>query len=839
MADYTLSVKITGDADDLEKSAKSASSTFEKLGDKLKSLSSGFVMGAGMKAFDMAMGSITSHMDSAISRFDTLNNFPKVMENLGIDAGKAEDSIDLLKERLSGLPTTLDAAASGVQRLTATNGDVEKSTDYFLAMNDAIVAGGQSTEVQQSAMEQLSQAYSKGKMEMEEWRALQMAMPGQLSQIAQAMGMTADELGEGLRDGSISMNDFMDKIVELDTEGVNGLKSFQDQAADSTNGIGTALANLNTAITSGITNSMQAIDDALQGNNLPTIGEMINMVGGKISDLGKKVAGFIPTLVSMGMFVKEHSGTFKLLGGAVLGVVGAFKAMSMVNTVSSGIQALSANLLSLTGRAAASVPALGAEAAASTAAGNASRVSASGFMKAGAGLLMMGAGIALAAAGMALLVQSAIALATAGTPAVAILGGMVLAFTGLIAVMALVGPALTAGALGMIAFGAAILLASAGIALVVTALGAASSGISQILGAISGTIATAGAVIMGTLNSVRGIIAAFASSAIAVFRAFGSTISSVLSRVGGVVSSVLGSIGSLFDKFGKSVRTVLDGVSGVINSMGSSISRVLDSVSGIFTSMGRAALEAGIGVRQMAGGVKQLVDLKLGDLVATLGSTAKGIGKMAKAGKDIPQIASGMQTVVAGAKKMGNGLTSASRSIQTIGRKVSSFKSTAGSAFNGASNAISKFKTSASNSLSGVKTKLDDFVRATGKIKNIKGKVTIKAKVPHFSVSWSTHTKGKTSVSIPTVKQWATGAIFTGPSLLSGYNLVGEAGPEAVAPISTLQRYVTAAVDSGLRGQALDSSINIYMNYNASDDAKDMARDIMREVKRYRMAGAF
>ena len=193
------------------------------------------------------------------------------MENLGIDAEKADASINTLKDRLKGLPTTLDAAASGVQRLTACNGDIDKSTDYFLALNDAIVAGGQSTDIQQSAIEQLSQAYSKGKMEMEEWRSLQMAMPGQLNQIAKAMGMSTDELGEGLRDGSISMDEFMDKIVELDKEGVGEFKSFADQAKDATGGIGTALTNLNTAITSGITESMKAIDEALQANNMPTM----------------------------------------------------------------------------------------------------------------------------------------------------------------------------------------------------------------------------------------------------------------------------------------------------------------------------------------------------------------------------------------------------------------------------------------------------------------------------------------------------------------------------------------------------------------------------------------
>ena len=89
-------------------------------------------------------------------------------------------------------------------------------------MNNAVIAGGQSAELQGYAVEQLAQAYSKGKMEMEEWKSIQTAMPGQLNQIAKAMGMTADELGEGLRNGTISMDEFMDTMVRLNKEGVDG-----------------------------------------------------------------------------------------------------------------------------------------------------------------------------------------------------------------------------------------------------------------------------------------------------------------------------------------------------------------------------------------------------------------------------------------------------------------------------------------------------------------------------------------------------------------------------------------------------------------------------------------
>lgn len=447
------------------------SSVFDKaanragaFGGSLKSaLGSGVAMGVGMKLFDSAITAVTTHMDSAISRFDTLNNFPKVMNNLGISAKDSEESINLMQKRLKGLPTTLDSAAAGVQRLTSKNGNVKKSTKYFLAMNDAIVAGGASTEIQQSAIEQLSQAYSKGRMDMMEWRTLQMAMPGQLNQVAKAMNMTADELGEGLRNGSVSMDDFMNTISKLDKEGVDGFKSFKDQALDATGGIGTAVTNLHTAITSGITTAMQEIDKALKKNNLPTIGESINMVGNQIGKFGKKVANLVPKLAEGAAYVRDHKEQFKLLGGVMLGCVVAFNLLKAGLAISGAITTVGNAMAIMAGKAAATVPALGAEAAASTAAGSASKISAKGFMQAGLGLMMVGAGVALAGVGMLLMATAATKLAAAGWPAIAVMGGMVVSLAAVAAAAAVFAPVLVTAGGALTIFGLGLAMVGGGV----------------------------------------------------------------------------------------------------------------------------------------------------------------------------------------------------------------------------------------------------------------------------------------------------------------------------------------------------------------------------------------
>lgn len=250
------------------------------------------------KAFDV----IRSSMDGAISRLDTMNNFPKVMSNLGIGAKESQKAIDKLSEGLQGIPTSLDAGALAVQRFTSKNGDVQKSADIFLAVNDAILAGGASTQIQESALEQLSQAYSKGKMDMMEWRTLQTAMPAQLKQVASAMGLTTDQLGEMLRTGDDTekvFDKFVDTIIKMDKTGVKGFKSLKEQARNATGGIQTSIANMKTAITRGVAGMIQEFDKVLKKKGFGSISENITKLGKQAENLLKNIGRWMPNVIDI------------------------------------------------------------------------------------------------------------------------------------------------------------------------------------------------------------------------------------------------------------------------------------------------------------------------------------------------------------------------------------------------------------------------------------------------------------------------------------------------------------------------------------------------------------
>lgn len=282
-------------------------------------------------AFKKVGSVIEGSLDGAITRYDTLNNFPKVMKNLGIETSKSQKSIDKMSKELSGLPTTLDQGALAVQRFTSANRDIEKSTDIFLALNNAILAGGASADIQANALEQLSQAYSRGKMEMPEWRALQIAMPAQLKQVADAMGLTTDELGEMLRQGDNTketMDEFLDTIIKLNYEGIGDLPSISEQARNGIAGIGTSITVAKTQIVKGVTDIIDSLNKLLEENGLGRIDQIIKKLGEDskktLDTIAERLPDLIklaPTLLGIGGALKTATPLFDGLNG-VSGILG-------------------------------------------------------------------------------------------------------------------------------------------------------------------------------------------------------------------------------------------------------------------------------------------------------------------------------------------------------------------------------------------------------------------------------------------------------------------------------------------------------------------------------------
>lgn len=261
----------------------------------------------------------------------------------------AQKSIAKMSDKLAGLPTTLDEGALAVQRFTSKNNDVIKSTDYFLALNNAILAGGAGAEIQSSALEQLSQSYAKGNMDMMEWRTLQMAMPAQLNQIAKAMGLTTEAVGAGLRGADkdisyvrdVTMEEFMDAIVQLNQEGVEGFASFEEQARNSTGGIATSITVAKTQIVKGVTDIINSLDQFLKSEGFGGIGEIISNIGKRSKEILDYIAQKLPDTIK---FLKDIVPVVLAINTAFIVFKGTLAIKDMIQSLRQSFVLLNATL---------------------------------------------------------------------------------------------------------------------------------------------------------------------------------------------------------------------------------------------------------------------------------------------------------------------------------------------------------------------------------------------------------------------------------------------------------------------------------------------------------------
>lgn len=294
------------------------------------SAKAGAVAGLVASISSKAFTAIGNSLGSAIQRVDTMNNFPKVMKNLGYSSQEAEASIKKMSASIDGLPTSLPGLTSMVQQLAPLCGSLDEATNIGIAFNDMCLASGASTADVSRAMQQYSQILSKGKPELQDWKTLQEVMPGQLNQVAKALiGPTANskDLYNALKDGSITMDDFNAAVLKLDQEGVDGFASFAQQAKDSTQGIGTALDN----ISNRVAKAVQTIINAFGAENISGAINAFSGSFGKTADAIATVIYGIKDVVSKGVSgIASVFGQIKsaLPSGFLDGIVNAFNQLA-------------------------------------------------------------------------------------------------------------------------------------------------------------------------------------------------------------------------------------------------------------------------------------------------------------------------------------------------------------------------------------------------------------------------------------------------------------------------------------------------------------------------------
>lgn len=917
---------------------KSATATFGTFGTKMAAIA-GAVAGTVQTGITAAMGAVGNSISAAVSRVDTMAAFPRVLSGLGYQASDASAAIQKMSDHLTGLPTRLDAMTSSVQNIVPTVKDIGKSTDIMLAFNDALLAGGASTQVQEAALEQFSQTLAKGKPELEDWRSIQTAMPGQLDQVAKKLlgaSASSQDLYEAMKTGKVSIDDFTQAFVDLDQQGLDGFASFAEQAKAGTAGIATSMANLQNSVVKSVAGVIQAFGtDRISGAaqamtvQIKAAGDLaaqavsnlmgwVDQLGAKLqengaaqafsdamSTLGQAVSdliGFIggvlsaltgldgseqsaagaadvlkaamdalqPIIQAVGSacaFLKEHASQ---LAPIITALAGAFAAFKVVDAVSQG--------LTTVGKATEELPksAPKSKTAIEKLAEALKKVQPKNILSIAVAFIALGAGVLLASVGLGIIANAAIRLAAAGPGAVVVMVGMVAAIALLAAGAAAIGPALTAGTVGMIAFGAAIALIGvgilaatagmsmlaqqlpiiaqygtqgaigiaalgvgclvlgagalvAGLGLVVMGAGLVVVAAGAVLAAAGCVLLAAGAVVLGAALIVVGVGAMLAGAGLALVGAGAAmgaaTIGLLAAAMGllggslGIVSAGLSAIAGAMGALGASASVVC----GAFNQMAGSLPSIAGSggaAAGSLAAVGGAAGAAAGGAGAAAGGLATLA----GACAAAAGSCATAAAAMGSLNGQARSMSSGVSSAANGASSgMRNLASSCQSAMSSCGNSFNSFVNSARNAGNQAMSAIRTCVSSIQSSVNGMRLTIP--------------RISVGA-LPHF------HMNGKfdpQSGSVPSVgvSWYAKGGLFgaNSPHLIG----VGDNRryDEAVLPLSPKVLGGIGAgidVDGGGDGslavlQWLDQNLPyIIQNYTPTMTDRDFNRKVRAAV---------
>jgi len=302
---FRLFGSIFIDTADAEKSLSGVSGKAKKSGDGIFGAFGRAAKGIGkiaagigvFKLVDKGMGMIISSTGRAISRVDALNQFPKVLQQMGYGANEAASATDKLVKGIDGLPTTLDGITGDTQRLVNVFQDVDLAAESAIGLNNAFLASGASTADASRGMEQYIQMLSTGKVDMTSWRTLQETMPYALQETAESFGFTGraaqTDFYDALKDGDITMDEFNDKIIELsDTQG-----GFAEVAIEATKGISTSWSNIQTAIVNGVAKTIQSFDDWLESAGFGGIPGVLDTIKAKVGEAFNRVNEVIPVVL--------------------------------------------------------------------------------------------------------------------------------------------------------------------------------------------------------------------------------------------------------------------------------------------------------------------------------------------------------------------------------------------------------------------------------------------------------------------------------------------------------------------------------------------------------------
>ena len=290
----------------------------------------GIVSGITQQVFSKIATTITNQLSDAVYRADTLNRFPKVMEMMGYSAEDAANAIEKLRKGVKGIPTSLADVVAGTQRLAALTGDVNKAADWTMAISDAMLITTGDVNEAARGMEQFIQLLSRGKPAGNDWNTIMEVASPIMNKLAQSLGYAGAELGgdfyTALQKGTLSIDDMMVALVNLDQNGGAGIAALSEQVKTATGGIEATMTNLRQSIANAIVDIIQTIGPETIEN--------------AILGIRNALVGIVTVIGNIVNFIKTNWSALEPIFTGVLTFLGTLMAIFAAKKVYTGLMAI-------------------------------------------------------------------------------------------------------------------------------------------------------------------------------------------------------------------------------------------------------------------------------------------------------------------------------------------------------------------------------------------------------------------------------------------------------------------------------------------------------------------
>lgn len=237
---------------------------------------------------EMMTENLVGSFRSAISRYDILNTFAPYMQLTGVSAASANAALSRVNESILGLPIGLDEAAQRLRRYQMFMGDLDRATNLTIGVQRALFAGGAPERFRYQAFMMIDRLLSSGSLNnVKQWNSLIQGLGVSMRYVAQEMGIAYEDVGQlanGLMDGTIATESFLDALVSLGEGTSEAAKGLDDALSIYKTTIESWMQNIHFAFTRGTANLMNAVNASLESVSGTDITGYLSRIRGAIND---------------------------------------------------------------------------------------------------------------------------------------------------------------------------------------------------------------------------------------------------------------------------------------------------------------------------------------------------------------------------------------------------------------------------------------------------------------------------------------------------------------------------------------------------------------------------